>query len=216
MEICIARRPPATPPPPPVRPRRLAKRQRDAVITSHLVLVDQIAAKLRARLPEQVEVADLVSAGYVGLVEAAGAFDAARGVAFSAFARRRILGAMLDHLREVDPLSRNGRARVRAGLSAHFEVQLHLDDPIHAQTYGLGEIVSGLPAPDTGTATRLRAASIQAALARLPERERYVVEQYFWRERTLGDIGRDFNVSESRVQQLKKQGCAMLRRLLTC
>jgi RNA polymerase sigma factor for flagellar operon FliA len=49
-----------------------------------------------------VEVADLVSIGVLGLVEAAGRYRPATGVPFDAFARRRVQGAMLDALRDLD------------------------------------------------------------------------------------------------------------------
>jgi RNA polymerase sigma factor FliA len=57
---------------------------------------------LAMRLPAQVEVSDLVSVGVLGLIDAAGRYKPSLGVPFDAFARRRVQGAMLDSLRDLD------------------------------------------------------------------------------------------------------------------
>ncbi len=77
---------------------------------AYLPLVHRIAARLAKRLPAHVPLADLVSAGTEGLVEAMQRFDPARGVAFKAFASWRIRGAIRDDLRRKDTLSRDMRA----------------------------------------------------------------------------------------------------------
>lgn len=76
--------------------------ERDRLVVTHVGLVKALAQRLARRLPSQVEVADLVSIGVLGLVEAAGRYRAATGVPFDAFARRRVQGAMLDALRDLD------------------------------------------------------------------------------------------------------------------
>ncbi len=76
--------------------------ERDRLVVSHVGLVKAMAQRLARRLPAQVEVADLVSIGVLGLVEAAGRYQPATGVPFDAFARRRVHGAMLDALRDLD------------------------------------------------------------------------------------------------------------------
>jgi RNA polymerase sigma factor FliA len=87
--------------------RDLMPRQtRDALVLAHLDLVKSVARRLASRLPAEVELTELVGVGTLGLVEAAGRFRSSRGVPFSAFARRRIHGAMVDALREADSASR--------------------------------------------------------------------------------------------------------------
>jgi RNA polymerase sigma factor for flagellar operon FliA len=68
----------------------------------HVPLVKTLAQRLAQRLPSQVEVSDLVSVGVLGLIDAAGRYKPASGVPFDAFARRRVQGAMLDSLRDLD------------------------------------------------------------------------------------------------------------------
>lgn len=87
--------------------------ERDELILKELPQVYYIARRVYERLPQHVVFEDLVHAGVVGLIEAVGSYDATKAVPFSAFAKFRIRGAMLDSLRELDwgsrPLRRKGR-----------------------------------------------------------------------------------------------------------
>jgi len=75
---------------------------RDELVLQNVPLVKSLAQRLARRLPSQVSLEDLVSAGVVGLVDAAGRYKPTLGVPFQAFARRRVHGAMLDALRDLD------------------------------------------------------------------------------------------------------------------
>lgn len=75
---------------------------RDRLVMAHLDLVRTIARTLAQRLPNQIEINELISVGVLALIEAARRYDAATGVPFSAFARLRLRGAMLDTLRGAD------------------------------------------------------------------------------------------------------------------
>lgn len=96
---------------------------RDALVKGHLKLVRQIAGQLSRRLPHFADRDDLVAAGNVGLVDAAGRFDPARGKRFAAFASSRIRGAMLDNLRMRDALSRDMRRIAKAIEAAERTVE---------------------------------------------------------------------------------------------
>ncbi len=75
---------------------------RDALVIGHVGLVKAMARRLAQRLPAQVEMSDLISVGVMGLIDAAGRYRPSMGVPFDAFARRRVHGAMLDALRDLD------------------------------------------------------------------------------------------------------------------
>jgi RNA polymerase sigma factor for flagellar operon FliA len=83
--------------------------ERDRLVVAHIGLVKAMAQRLARRLPPQVDVADLVSIGVLGLIDAAGRYQASTGVPFDAFARRRVQGAMLDELRGMDTAPRSLR-----------------------------------------------------------------------------------------------------------
>lgn len=85
----------------------------DELIRDHLWLVNLVARSIAKRLPPQVELSDIISAGTLGLVEAAQRFDASRGIKFPTFAERRIRGAILDHLRSLDYVPRSVRKKGR-------------------------------------------------------------------------------------------------------
>jgi len=90
---------------------------RDALVMQHVPLVKSLAQRLAQRLPAQVELNDLISVGVLGLVEAANRYRPTLGVPFDAFARRRVNGAMLDSLRDLDWAPRSLR-RLRRELDA--------------------------------------------------------------------------------------------------
>ncbi len=74
----------------------------EQLVTENLELVKRIAHHLAARLPSSVDINDLTQSGMVGLLEAAGNFDATRGASFETYAGIRIRGAMLDDIRKHD------------------------------------------------------------------------------------------------------------------
>ena len=86
---------------------------RDKLILDHLALLQHIVGRMSLDVPGRVLRDDLFGWGMRGLIEAADAFDFARGLAFSTFAFPRIRGAILDELRRLDFLPRGRRDRLR-------------------------------------------------------------------------------------------------------
>src|SRR5690242_21205744 len=85
--------------------------RRDALILEHLPLVTAIAAHVQRSLPVHTELDDLVHAGVMGLFDAATKYQDDKEVAFPAYAKHRIKGAILDSLRQLDWASRDLRRR---------------------------------------------------------------------------------------------------------
>jgi len=98
----------------------------EELVMQELPQVYYIAARIRERLPQHVEMEDLVSAGVIGLLEATRSFDGSKNVQFKTFAKFRIRGAILDSLRETDWGSRYMRRRAReiADATARLEARL--------------------------------------------------------------------------------------------
>ena len=84
-----------------------------ALVEAHLPLVEHIVLRLSATFPRFIDRSDLISAGTLGLVEAAHRFDPSIGVPFGRYAARRIRGAILDLLRSTDWAPRSVRAMTR-------------------------------------------------------------------------------------------------------
>jgi len=92
----------------------MAKRDEDsrnALLEHYLPIVKYSAERLRIRLPDEVDVDDLISAGVFGLMDALKAFDPERGVKFETYCAPRVRGAILDELRAMDWVPRLVRSR---------------------------------------------------------------------------------------------------------
>lgn len=92
---------------------------RDTLLRNRLVehyrpLVHIQAARLAQKLPAQVSFEEICSAGYDGLIEAVEAFDPKHKAKFETFCQRRIHGAVMDWLRELDVQSRTVRSFEKA------------------------------------------------------------------------------------------------------
>ena len=87
--------------------------ERNELIVQELPQVYFLAARIRERLPQQVDLEDLVHAGVIGLIEAYRRFDHTRNAQFKTFAKFRIEGAILDSLRSLDWGSRSIRVKAR-------------------------------------------------------------------------------------------------------
>jgi RNA polymerase sigma factor FliA len=74
-------------------------------------IVRYTAERVHSKLPDKVELDDLMSAGNFGLMDAIEAFDPSRGVKFATYCSPRIRGAILDELRSMDWVPRLVRAR---------------------------------------------------------------------------------------------------------
>src|SRR6478609_5514825 len=116
---------------------------RNRLVEIYLPLVKYNGERIWSRLPEGVELDDLVSAGIFGLMDAIDAFDLTRGVKFETYCVPRIRGAMLDELRTMDWVPRlvrskasklneamktleakMGRAPTEAELSQHMQISV--------------------------------------------------------------------------------------------
>jgi RNA polymerase sigma factor for flagellar operon FliA len=93
-------------------------------VVQHAELVKRIAYHLAGRLPPSVEVADLIQAGMLGLLEAAAHYTAGKGASFETFAGIRIRGAMLDALRKLDWAPRSVHRKAREAATAMRAVEL--------------------------------------------------------------------------------------------
>lgn len=95
----------------------------DAMARSYAPRVRMHAIRVARRLPQHITMAELVSAGFSGLVDAFLRYDGRGHESFEAYVDCRIRGAMLDELRARDPLPREQRAFVRRVASARRELE---------------------------------------------------------------------------------------------
>ena len=84
---------------------------RNVLMETYLSLVKYNAERIYAKLPDEVELDDLISAGVFGLMDAIDAYDLSRGVKFETYCAPRVRGAILDELRSMDWVPRLVRSR---------------------------------------------------------------------------------------------------------
>ncbi len=96
---------------------------KEECLKEYAPLVKRIAHHMMVKLPNSVEVDDLIQVGMMGLLDAAGRYDELRGAQFETYAAQRIRGAMLDELRGTDWLPRSLRRDMRRIESAVHRLQ---------------------------------------------------------------------------------------------
>src|SRR4051812_44520657 len=99
---------------------------RNVLMENYLHLVRYNAERIHVKLPDEVELDDLMSSGIFGLMDAIEAFDPARGVKFETSCPPRIRGAILDELRSMDWVPRLVRSRAHKMDSATKQLEVEL------------------------------------------------------------------------------------------
>jgi RNA polymerase sigma factor FliA len=221
--------------------QRPSARDTEALVMRHAELVKRIAYHLAGRLPASVEVDDLIQAGMLGLLEAAGNYSAGRGASFETYAGIRIRGAMLDGLRKLDWAPRSVHRKARAVANAIRELEGEIgreardtdvavkmgvsleeyhkivEDAAGCQISSLtteeGEINATNPDADPfrDVIDERFRSALSDAISGLPERERTVMSLYYDDELNLKEIGAVLKVSESRICQIHGQALTRLQ-----
>jgi len=103
--------------------------ERNALVAKYAPLVKFLANRIAMRLPPNVSVDDLISAGSLGLLDAIDKFDPGRAVQLRTYAECRIKGAIIDELRSMDWMPRSIRKRIREMERATAAVEQKLRRP---------------------------------------------------------------------------------------
>lgn len=107
----------------------LGVRRQTDVVSDHVDLVKRIAYRLHGRLPDTVQMEDLIQAGMLGLLEARARYRDGEGASFATFAGIRIRGAMLDEIRRGDWAPRSLHRATRAMQKARQRIENRLGRP---------------------------------------------------------------------------------------
>jgi RNA polymerase sigma factor for flagellar operon FliA len=202
---------------------------RDRLILEHLSYVRHILGKMLGALPDYVDNENLESAGILGLVEAAGQFDPARGTAFTTYAYQRIRGAILDELRRNCPVPQSILQHWNQIREASTRLSPPLTPEKLAQASGLSladvetclnamrltrpenwaEDLGEVPLADSRESDVVTAVShkeelknLADAIEQLPEKMRIAVTLQHKEDMTMKEIGLVIGLSESRVSRL--------------
>jgi len=214
--------------------------QRQALVVENLPYVKHILGRLVGRLPSNVDIENLESAGVLGLVEASHQFDDSYGVSFRTFAYRRVWGAIIDELRRNSPLPqklmnqitlvRNAQERLEPPYTADRLAEecglaleqveaclnaMRISSPAPLNDQALG----GLCDPHTesvssGIETEEAKQIIADCIEELPEQQRMVLTLYYSEDLRLKEIGRVLNLSESRISRILSKAESQIRHAL--
>jgi RNA polymerase sigma factor for flagellar operon FliA len=182
---------------------------------------------------------DLIGDGSVGLLRAVDAFDPTRGIPLEQYARRMILGAILNGVRRMDPVSERMRRTMRVAERARFVLAHELgtlpslsemERLMPALRRARAEVHHRVPLsldaslpsgehlepdyagdPQAIVGERLDRARIHAAVNALPSRQRAVVVAHYFAQRRLRSLVEPMCISPQRVSQLHLMAIERLR-----
>src|SRR5258708_11715611 len=109
-----------------VEPCTFSPEERDQLIMDHLPQVKLVARRLHEKILGRADLDDLISAGTIGLIAAIDRFDPARQLQLKTYAEYKIRGAIIDHLRSLDGLSRDNRRRTKETNAARTGLERRL------------------------------------------------------------------------------------------
>lgn len=204
-------------------------------------IVRRIAMRTVRSLPPSVTIDDIVSAGWLGMVEALGRRTPdMTDDHFEAFASYRVRGAILDHLRMLDPMSRKlrgasrqvaktvsdlmgrlGRNPEQEEIAAELGISLSEYQKLTSdiseaglariELSEVGEISGKEVSPEIFASKRELIGSVSRAIDELPERLNLIVGLYYQEECSFREIGEVLGVTESRVCQLHSEAMHLIR-----
>jgi RNA polymerase sigma factor (sigma-70 family) len=215
---------------------------RDDAIRGLVPLVRRIARRI-ARLVPGSDLDDLIGDGCVGVIRAVDAFDPALGPSLEQYARRVALGAMLNGIRRLDPVSERVRRVVRiaereryalavevGALPTYGELEARYPALVRARADAhrgsplsldaplppeSGCVPSGGDDPADAVIANAECRRIRAAIDALPQRQRDVVVAHYFAEQPLRELSDEMRVSPQRVSQLHVAAIERMRRTLT-
>ncbi len=213
----------------------------DRFIEEWRPFVANIAHKVRAHLDFRGDIDDLIAWGFEGLLSAKTRYDPTRGVQFNTFAYYRVRGAMLDGIREQaflpsrlhhlrraaeaadDVLEHEGESRAAAAGSSGPSAQKAAEalDSLLGKltaTYVLASLGQGdddRPAsPEQALVDAETASRVRKALDVLPERERALVQGFYFEGRQFDEVASELGISKSWASRLHTKALALLREAL--
>lgn len=159
------------------------------LVEQYVPLANKLAFQKKKSLPRFIDIEDLRSAAYLGLVEAANRFNPDMGVCFSTFAYPRINGAIIDYLRD--------QGWMKRGETSHI---ISLDAPVaDNEVCVLGDTIAAKEEV-TDQEEILEVISLN-----LDNQAKEVLRHYFIDELSMKEVGERFGVTEGRISQLIKE-----------
>lgn len=177
----------------------------------YVELVESIARSIKRRLPDSVQVEDLIAAGSFGLIDAASRYDPRRKTKFTTFATPRIRGAILDELRRMDWVPRLVRQRGEEPTYMTNFSDLMNQSPDDDEDSD--EFVIEDPSKDIRDKIDLKQ-RLDAAINQLQPKYQQAVRLYYFDGLTLKEAAKHLGITESRACQIVNKAVPQLKRIL--
>lgn len=174
-------------------------------------VVHKIVGGFQRKLPRNVLREDLLAAGMIGLWDAIQRHGEDADEGFEWYVRVRVRGAILDELRAQDWLPRRLRAAAAASTASLPPSVVRLDD---VSEFEQNRCLSEAPSGETQLCARSEQQSLLDAVDQLPDRERHIVREHYYKEVKFKDLSTELGVSEPRVSQLHTRAMQRLRDLM--
>ena len=165
------------------------------LVEQYVPLANKLAFQRKKTLPRSIDIEEIRSAAYLGLVEAANRFNPNLGICFSTFAYPRINGAIIDYLRDLGWMRKGDTCNI-----------ISLDATMaDNDTCTLSETVQAKE-EKTDQEEILEVISLN-----LDNQAKTVLRHYFIDELSMKEVGERTNFTEGRISQLIKQYKAKIR-----
>ncbi|MBE2984372.1 RNA polymerase sigma factor FliA [Campylobacter sp. RM9344] len=213
------------------------KKEQDEIVLQYMPALRAMAYKLKERLPPSIDVNDLIGIGVEEMIKLSRRYDKDQNDSFWGYGRKRIYGAMLDFLRELDVISRADRKLVK---SINLEIDIyfneHEEEPSDEylaqklgedvekirEARGVSSIITILPIDEQielygesdveyNVEKEDLIEKIEEVLKGFDKRDQLIVQLYYYEELNLKEISEIMQISESRISQIHKRLLGKIR-----
>lgn len=221
--------------------------KREDKILDNIHLVKKISSFMKYKFHSNIFFEEIMSAGYLGLINAVDKFDESKDAKLSTYAAIKIKGSILDYLRELDPFSRSSRGKIKSIANATDNIrirerreptpveickELNISNKEYQKTLFTlhNQIIlssDDFIAPDGETRftdyfesdvdsslcleIKESGINIRKIMSKFKERDRNIIELYYFKGKNLKEIGSLLDLTESRICQIHKYLLKKLR-----
>ena len=200
----------------------------DSLALEYLPAAKKLAYKMKSRLPDSVDVDDLIAIATEELIKVSRRYDPKQNSNFWGYAKQRIRGGILDYLRSLDIVSRGNRKIIkdidkeiknyynqyeREPTDEYLAEKLNLPLKKIKEAKIASEIYNVMPIDDQlkifenidkKVEEEELIVIIKAILKTLPKREQTIIQLYYFEEMSLKEISEILGITESRISQIHR------------
>jgi RNA polymerase sigma factor for flagellar operon FliA len=200
----------------------------DSLALEYLPVAKKLAYKMKNRLPDSVDVDDLIAIATEELIKVSRRYDPKQNNNFWGYAKQRIRGGILDYLRSLDIVSRGNRKIIkdidkeiknyynqyeREPTDEYLAEKLNLPLKKIKEAKIASEIYNVMPIDDQlkifeNIDKKVEEEElifiIRTILKTLPKREQTIIQLYYFEEMSLKEISEILGITESRISQIHR------------